>query len=372
MPVGVGAGVDRLPARRPRRDGHPPAPVLEPVRARAEAGTGEDASHPAADPAADPGAGAGRGGDPGLDAAQHPGGGVAQRQRQRRAGERDALAKRERRERLAPLSGIEQGTAVDHGRIDERRGRHRRKHRAALAAPRSQPDRAAGADGVRGALILDQQGRVAEPRRVGVAGHLGHALERPAGYHVRGARHPARHPGHGDLEIDLGELLAVALAGGVGGEPDGEVGRQRLEAAGLNDLHPGALGGGAVAVEHPPGERDLPGEVDVVGAAVDTGGDHRLAIEGVGADEVDDHPRALRHLPERARLADVGGDRHRRLDAHLGEDALELVGVSRGGGPAGATRGHALAEVRGDAPAGDAGRAEDDDVDLTLGHPARP
>ena len=187
------------------------------------------------------------------------------------------------------------------------------------------------------------------------------------------ARHPARHPGHGDLEVDLGELLAVALARRLGGEPHREVGWQRLEPAGLDDLHAGGLGGGAVAVEHPARERDLAGQVDVVGAAVDAGGDHRLAVEGVRADEVDDD--ASPAPPSRAarRVADVGGDRHRRLDALLAEHPLELLRGREPRPPSGhraaATR---SAEVGGDPPAGDAGRAEDDDVDLAARPSRRP
>ena len=45
-----------------------------------------------------------------------------------------------------------------------------------------------------------------------------------------------------DVDVDLGEVFAPALARGLGGEQHGEVGRQRLEAAGLDDLHPGRRG----------------------------------------------------------------------------------------------------------------------------------
>ena len=71
------------------------------------------------------------------------------------------------------------------------------------------------------------------------ADHLGHALEGAAGDHVRGPRHPGRLAGDRDRHVDVLELGLPALARGLGRELHGEVGRQRLEAADLDDLHPG-------------------------------------------------------------------------------------------------------------------------------------
>ena len=81
-------------------------------------------------------------------------------------------------------------------------------------------------------------------------------------------------------------------------------------------------------------ERDLAGEVDVVGAGGDAGLDHRAAAGRVGADEVEDDRRAGRHRRERVGVGDVGGDRRRGARADVGERALELRRVAPGGSPA--------------------------------------
>ena len=104
------------------------------------------------------------------------------------------------------------------------------------------------------------------------------------------------------VEVGDGELLAPALARGLGGEQDEEVGRHRLEAARVDDLHARLLGALAGELDHPAHEGDLAGQVHVVGAAGDAGLDHRLAVEGVGADHVEhDVSRARPSPPARRR-----------------------------------------------------------------------
>ena len=98
-----------------------------------------------------------------------------------------------------------------------------------------------------------------------------------------------------------------------------------------------------------------------MGAVRDAGLDHRLAVERVGADEVEDDAGARRHRRQRGRVADVGDDRLGRGDADLAEDALELGGVAAGNRPLALHLAGPLGQVGGDAPAGDAGGAEDDD-----------
>ena len=75
----------------------------------------------------------------------------------------------------------------------------------------------------------------------------------PGGAVTRPRRRPRRAP-------------RPSARGGLGGEQDREVGRQRLEAADLDDLHPGVGGRGRTPrdLAH---ERDLAGQVGVVGAA---------------------------------------------------------------------------------------------------------
>ena len=138
----------------------------------------------------------------------------------------------------------------------------------------------------------------------------------------------------GDDGVGFDELLAPALARGLGGEQDAEIGRQRLEAADLDDLDAGFRRALVEGVDRPPHERDLAGQVDVVGPVLDAGFDHRGAVEGVGADQVEHDPGPCGHRRQRGGVADVGDDRLRRLAADLVEDPLELAGVAPGHRPA--------------------------------------
>ena len=115
------------------------------------------------------------------------------------------------------------------------------------------------------------------------------------------------------------ELLAVALLGGVRGKGDAHVGRERLEAADLDDLDAGCLGLGVDVAGGAGDEGHLAREVDVVGAAGDAGVDHGAAVGGVGADEVEDDLGALGHGKQRRGIGDVRRDRRRALHADVGK-----------------------------------------------------
>jgi len=244
---------------------------------------------------------------------------------------------------------------------------HRRDRVAARVDARRQLDRAAPADRRRPLGVGHERSRVGDQLGPVAAGRLGHALHRPARHQVLEPDPPGglvrEH-----VEVGLGERLAPALARGLRGEQHREVRRQRLEAADLDDLDAGCPGALVVGVDHPPREGDLAGQVDVVRAGGDAGLDHRLAVEGVGADEVEDDPRARGHRRQRGRVGDVGRDHLRRLDADLAEHALHLARVASGRGPPRPDLPRPPGEVGGDAAAGHAGGAEDDDGEVPVGH----
>ena len=180
-----------------------------------------------------------------------------------------------------------------------------------------------------------------------------------------------RQPGRaldGALKIDLRQRLAPALACRLHGEQDGEVRRQRLEPAHLDDLHAGRGGRAVELVDHPADERDLAGQVRVVGAGGDACLDHRPAVERVGANEVEHHAGPRRHRRERIGIVEVGDDRLRRAHSRFPQQALELGGIAGGRRPARARLRAALGEIGGHAAAGHAGGPEDDDVEVALDH----
>ena len=111
---------------------------------------------------------------------------VAQRHRRRAARDRDALAVAERREDPAFLGGDQGRRAVDHGRVDEGGGGHRRDHVALRVEARRDRDRADGADPLRLLLVDDQRRRVGGRRRVVDGEDLGEALQGAAGDDVGG------------------------------------------------------------------------------------------------------------------------------------------------------------------------------------------
>jgi hypothetical protein len=164
-------------------------------------------------------------------------------------------------------------------------------HRASAVAPGGQSDRAPGSH--RGGLgrVLDQGGGISGAGRPVGADDLGHALKGSAG-------DPVGWPGHSgrsldrDRDVDLGELLVPAIAGGLGGQGDRKVRGQGFEPADLDELDAGVTGRTAELLEHLRHERDLAGEVGVMGARANAGLDHRPATKGVGPGEVEHHRRA--------------------------------------------------------------------------------
>ena len=208
--------------------------------------------------------------------------------------------------------------------------------------------------------IGDQRRRVGDVAGAVATERLGEALQGAAGDDVAGADSAGRLIG-GDDGVGFGQLLAPALAGGLGREQDAEVRGQRLEPADLDDLDAGVRCPLVEGVDRPPHERDLSGQVDVVGAVLDAGFDHRRAVEGVGADQIEDDPGPRGHRRQRGWVADVGDDRLRRRAADLVENPLELAEVAAGHGPAEVSVVSPTGEVGGHPAAGDSAGTEDDD-----------
>ena len=188
--------------------------------------------------------------------------------------------------------------------------------------------------------------------------HRGHRrVEGAAG--ERGAR--PHHAAHRDRHV-LGQLLHR--------EVGAEVVRDRVEAAGVDDAGAGVLGGGVVGDVHPVDELGLAGEVDVVGAGLGARRDQRLAVLQVGADGRDHDAGPADGVLERDVVGHVGDQEgqvgERGVDrGQVLADALELGLVAPGQGPAQAC-GRVPGEVLGGQAAGEAGRAEQDEVELPV------
>ena len=159
-------------------------------------------------------------------------------------------------------------------------------------------------------------------------------------------------------------------------EVGAEVVRDRVEAARVHDPGAGALGGGVVVEVHPVHELGLAGQVDVVGARLGAGGDERLAVLQVGADRGD------HDLVRAATSAQPGGVRgvddeqvelgQRRVDPRQAVAHLSSLSRLR---PASAQRspsGRCAARYSAVSAAGEAGGAEDDEVEVTLAGAAMP
>jgi len=142
-----------------------------------------------------------------------------------------------------------------------------------------------------------------------------------------------------------------------------------VEAAAVHDARAGLARPRVVPVDHVADERDLPGEVAVVGRRLHARGDELAAVDGVGADGGGHDARLAYERVERGAVAAVGrqdGEVARgRVDAlEAAADLFELGAVAPGDPPA-----HALAdplapgEVLGDQPARVAGGSPDDDVE---------
>ena len=189
--------------------------------------------------------------------------------------------------------------------------------------------------------------------------HAGHPRQR--GLERAARRQPARadHAAHVDRHVGR-QLLD--------GEHRAEVVGDRVEAAAVDQTRAGGHGGGVVGDVHPVDELALAGDVAVVGAGVGAGGHERLAAAHVGADGRQDHLGAGRQLGQGGGVSGVG---HDQLDvrADLGPDLLQLVEAAAGEGPAQAF-GAVVSEVVGGQCPGEAGRAEEDDVELAAVGPA--
>ena len=198
-------------------------------------------AHEAGDRAADRRARPQQAADRQLDAAHAAAGDVAERHRRSAAGDRQPLAVAEGGEDAAFLGGEQRRGSVDDGRVDVRRGGHRRHHVALGVESGADRDRARGTNPLGLLLLDDQRAGVGGGGRVVDREDLGEALQGPAGDDVGGADLAVGDRQIG-VEVGGGELLAPALARGVGGERDQQVGRQRLEAGHVDDLHARLLG----------------------------------------------------------------------------------------------------------------------------------
>ena len=174
-------------------------------------------------------------------------------------------------------------------------------------------------------------------------------------------RASARAAPHGlDHEGRLPELPMTARLRRLVQEQRADVGRDRVEAAGVDD--PGAAGPrlGVGGVDRPAHEQHLAGEVGVVRPRGRTGLDERLAVLEVRADRGRHDARRLRQRRDRIAILAVG-DYERPIDAELGARLLELgLGAAAERDPDIGRR--VPGEVPGRQYSYEAGRPVDDDV----------
>ena len=329
MSVALSPGRALPPGGRARAHGHRPAPPLQALGGRAEAGVRDDLAEALCQALANCGARSRHSTQPRLRRGEHTCHPEAQAERGGAAPQRDALAVAERREVFAVRARGKLRAAVDDRGVDERRGRHRREHRASVAAARDELDRAHAAHHLGDLGVGDQRSRIGRARRVLVCGDRHHALQRAARDRIRGSR-PASRRRDGGLEVGLYERLFEALACGVTGERHEQIGGQRLEAARLHDLHAARFGRLVELVDRAPHERHLARQVEVVRAARHAGLHHGAPVPCVGTDEVEYHARARGHRLQRVGLADVCTKRLRRLHPDLAQHLRRLLGVACG------------------------------------------
>ncbi len=249
----------------------------------------------------------------------------------------------------------QRGTAAGHHDRVDRRQRHEpaAQHGVPVGLPRHGTRRASLGPSLDlapgGGRLLHLLG----PR------HLGHrGVEGAAGERAPRAHHAAQ----GDRHV-VGQLLD--------GEVRAEVVGDRVEAAGMDQPRAGVLRGGVVRDVHPVDELRLAGQVDVVGAGLGTRRDERLAVAEVGPDGGDHHAGAVGDVLEGDVVGHVGVEEWELVEARVdrGEvlaHALELRLVAPGQGPAEAV-GRVMGEVLGSQTAGESGRAEERDVELSVG-----
>ncbi|UJA19475.1 beta-phosphoglucomutase family hydrolase [Thermoleophilia bacterium SCSIO 60948] len=174
----------------------------------------------------------------------------------------------------------------------------------------------------------------------------------------------------GELRVGADEALDLerrALREPLDRVKHAEVVRDRVETAAVDQTSAACERAVVVLDVHPVDELGLPRQVEVVGAGLGACAHERLAVVHVGPDRRRDHPRGACELGERGGVGDVGAHRPHldplgRQGAEPLADALELVRVAARDRPFRALRGVG-GEVLGGQSAGEAGRAEEDDVE---------
>ena len=237
---------------------------------------------------------------------------------------------------------------------------------------------------------FDLAQRVVDHRLVAVG------LLRPfeAGRQAEGAAQPVEHTrvfrgsDHGRLQAGRGAAgegalhlahtatharrrVAEALAEGLLQEEHAQVEGDRIEAAGKDDARAAGLRRGLVRVDHLAHPGRLAAQIDVVHAGFGTGGQQRAAVELVRPHGAEHQPRAPHQLRQGG--GRFGVSQHQRRvgrRADLVAHRRQLVRTTPTHRPAQAfgieAVGIALCHVLGHQPAGEAGGAVDDDVEVLL------
>ena len=221
---------------------------------------------------------------------------------------------------------------------------------------------------LRGPVGAERVGVVDDPAGLGRAA----GLDRLPPHRVDGAAaEPALHRAH--IEGGLGEGALAVGRRGIGREHDPEVGRDRVEAAAVDDPGPRPARGRVVVVDAAPDEEHLAGEVAVVGARTGTGRHQRAAVRGVGTDRRDDHPGAGGEVGDGTVVTRVDDQQRpgRPPRAELDAYGLQALDGAPGQADPHPVRG-VLREIGRCQPTDEPGRAEQDDVELTAGLGAHP
>jgi hypothetical protein len=250
---------------------------------------------------------------------------------------------------------LERVAAPDHARVDAAHDERRQPAAETVVAKRLHGVALGTEIGLGGAVRAERIGieQQATARRV--------LLDRVDSRSQRVDRAAAR-PSAKALDHERG-LLKVAMAACLRRlvqEQHPEIGRDRVEAAGVHD--PGAAGPrrGVGCVDGPTHEKDLAGEVGVVRPSDCARLDERLPVLQVRADRRRHDARGPRQCRDRIAILAVG-DHEWPFDAELGACLLELGLRAPAERDPGASRG-VLGEVPGRQHTGEAGGPVDDDV----------
>ena len=181
-------------------------------------------------------------------------------------------------------------------------GAHRRDHRAARAGPR------ASSIGLRSRTVGGNLGSKTSAQGSSATAEcsspitVGHRLQRPAREEVGGARRAAGHRGGASpRESALASASPQRSRAASAAAATARSGGSASKPLTWTTFTPASARAVVELLDHPPHERDLPGQVHVVGAVGDAGLDHRPPVERVRADEVEDDPRAGGHRRQRGR-----------------------------------------------------------------------